>query len=180
MAKAAKKKKPMGRPRIHPLPPPGFVPAPVGRPSDYLPEYCERVIEFCAKGFSLTAFAGEINSSRGAIDRWMNTFPEFREACKTALSKRAQFLESGMMDPTATGPMVTARRFALVNAHLKAEPRDWSENTRTELTGANGGPIQTVNFNLDVNNMPAEALDNLEKALMAMEGNLTEESDDDN
>lgn len=165
MAKVAAKKKKVA---VKKTPYQIGVEIPFGRPTDYLPEYCEKVIDFCAKGFSLTAFAGEINGSRSGIDRWMNTYPDFRKACRVALSKRAQFLENGMMDPSATGPMVTARRFALVNAHLKDEPRDWSENTKTELTGPNGGPIQTANFNVDVSNMNDETLEALERALELM------------
>ena len=106
----------------------------VGRPTDYLPEYCDRVISYCAQGLSLTAFAGNISVSRSTITQWMENHPEFSSACKTAMAKRSEYLEISMLDREATGPMVTARRFGLVNANVGKEPSDWREKSETETT----------------------------------------------
>ena len=150
----------------HPVAP---VKRPPWRPTDYKPEYCEQVKTYCAQGFSLTAFAGEIEVARSTIGTWMEVHPDFRIACKIALNKRAAFLEQGMFDKDATGPMVTARRFGLVNANLKDEPKDWSEKVSNEHTGLDGGPIKTLNTNIDITNMNPDALDALEKALLLIE-----------
>jgi hypothetical protein len=52
------------------------------------------------------------------------------------------FLEKGMIDPAATGPMVTARRFALANA----APEEWREKVTQEHTGPGGEALvfQTI------------------------------------
>lgn len=96
---------------------------PEGRPSLYKPAYCNEVIDCGSRGLSLTAFAGEIGVSRDTINEWQRVHPEFSAACKKAQAKRTLFLESGMLEREATGPMVTARRFGLVNA----DPGYWSE-----------------------------------------------------
>ena len=113
---------------------------PAGRPSLYKPEYCEAVLECGSRGLSLTAFAGEINVCRDTITEWMSVHPEFSLACKKAQAKRTNFLETGMLEREATGPMVTARRFALANA----APDEWREKVVQEQTGAGGGPIEHV------------------------------------
>lgn len=110
-----------------------------GRPSLYSPHYCDEVIASGSMGLSLTGFAGQIGVSRSTIKEWMDTIPAFSIACKKAMAKRAMFLEMGMLSEGATGPMVTARRFALVNANVGGEPKDWSE--RQELTGKDGEPL---------------------------------------
>ena len=109
-------------------------PNPVGRPSLYKPAYCDEVISVCSEGLSLTAFAGVIGVSRSVISHWCADYPEFLLACKKGMAKRALFLERGMFDKGVTGPMVTARRFGLVNATMADEPKDWSEKTETETT----------------------------------------------
>lgn len=115
---------------------------PVGRPSLYSPSYCDEVIAAGADGFSLTAFAGIIGVSRSTIREWMDGQPEFLIACKKAMAKRTLFLERGMFDPLATGPMVTARRFGLVNAIVGDEPQDWREKVINEHTGPNGEALK--------------------------------------
>ena len=115
---------------------------PKGRPSLYKPEYCNEVINVCSEGLSLTAFAGVIGVSRDIISDWMKAHPEFRLACTKAMAKRGLFLERGMIDPLATGPMVTARRFALVNAHVGHGEQDWREKQEIAHQNPDGSALQ--------------------------------------
>lgn len=117
-------------------------PKPIGRPSLYKPEYCNEVINVCSEGLSLTAFAGVIGVSRDTITEWMKEHSNFSVACKKAMGKRALFLERGMIDPLATGPMVTARRFALVNAHVGHGEQDWREKQELALQNPDGSALQ--------------------------------------
>ncbi len=110
-----------------------------GRPTKYDPSYCDLVIEDAAIGFSLSAFAGGIRVSRECITEWRRVHPDFDEACRTAKLVRARFLETGIMKEDIPGPAMNARKFALVNC---AED-DWREKQAVELTGPNGGPIQS-------------------------------------
>lgn len=85
-------------------------PAPVGRPSLYDPKYCNEVIDFCAQGFSLTAFAGKIRVARDTIAEWGYVHPEFSEAIKIAKACAAYSLETdaGKVRKTGGGPGTAA------------------------------------------------------------------------
>lgn len=110
-----------------------------GRPTKYDPAYCQAVIEDAAQGFSLSAFCGGIQVARDTLTGWRQQHPEFDDACKVAKLVRARFLETGIMKEDIPGPAMNARKFALVNC---AE-EDWREKQAVELTGPNGGPIQS-------------------------------------
>jgi len=103
-----------------------------GRPTKYSDAYCNEVIQAGSQGLSLTAFAGVIGVSRDTISEWVKVHPEFSVACKVAQAKRTLFLETGMLAVEATGPMVTARRFALANA----APEEWREKQEVAHSGS--------------------------------------------
>ena len=109
---------------------------PIGRPSEYVPEYCDQVREFMGRGYSLTAFAGAIGKSRECVYHWEQTIPAFSDAVKAARAMRVIALERGLF--SAEGAQVTAHIFALKNA-CRAE---WMEVSRTEVTGKDGGPVE--------------------------------------
>ena len=127
-----------------------------GRPTKYDPSYCDLVIEDAKQGFSLSAFAGGIQVSRDTITGWREQHPEFDEACRTAKLVRARFLETGIMKEDIPGPAMNARKFALVNC---AE-EDWREKQSVELSGPNGGPIQSqsVVMGVKAEDVPEEVL----------------------
>lgn len=112
-------------------------PAKTGRPSKYIPAFCEEIISLMGEGLSLTAAAAELNIHRQTIYAWEEEIPEFSDAVKLARGKRLLHLERGLFK--ADGSQVTAHIFALKNACAA----EWREKTTTELTGKDGGPIQT-------------------------------------
>lgn len=48
-------------------------------------------------------------------------------------------------------------------------PADWRESKEAKIVGADGGPVQINVQRIDVSNLPAQALDALERALELME-----------
>jgi hypothetical protein len=57
----------------------------VGRPTNYKPEYCDRVVELGAKGYSQAMIIAEIGAgSRETIDNWKKRYPEFLDAMTRA------------------------------------------------------------------------------------------------
>lgn len=112
---------------------------PQGRPTKYDPAYCDLVVADAAMGFSLTAFAGGIQIDRDTVTEWRKVHPDFDAACRAAKAVRARFLETGIMKEDIPGPAMNARKFALVNC---AE-EDWREKQSVELSGPDGGPIQS-------------------------------------
>lgn len=105
-------------------------PRPVGRPSDYDPAYCDAVIDFMSKGYSLTAFAGSIRKARSTMNEWMGAHPDFSEAVKIGQSARTRCLEETLI-AGETGPKVTAHIFALKNA----APEEWRDKHEHKMDG---------------------------------------------
>lgn len=68
--------------------------APVGRPTSYRPEYCEKVIELGKLGKSLAQFASNFNVSRQTIDNWAEDYPEFLEALNKAKAHAQDWWEN--------------------------------------------------------------------------------------
>lgn len=54
----------------------------VGRPTAYDPEMCEWVVRYMAEGYSKEASAALMNISTAMFYRYVNDYPEFREAVK--------------------------------------------------------------------------------------------------
>lgn len=54
----------------------------VGRPTKYLPEYGERVIELMKQGASIIEVAYELNVARSTIYEWMENHKEFSDTIK--------------------------------------------------------------------------------------------------
>lgn len=57
---------------------------PAGRPTKYDPDYCERIVEFCQDGSSISSFAASIGVCRDTITDWGQAHPEFLAAVKVA------------------------------------------------------------------------------------------------
>ena len=110
---------------------------PAGRPTDYRPEYGERILELMSSGLSLTAAAAELNIHRQRAYEWMDRHPEFADAVNLARSKRTLFLERRLL-AAAEGPVVTSSIFALKNACAY----EWREKQEIEHTGPNGTPLR--------------------------------------
>lgn len=55
---------------------------PVGHPTDYKPEYCEKVIKLLNKGYSIAELARYFKVAIQTIYNWQDKHPEFLEAIK--------------------------------------------------------------------------------------------------
>jgi hypothetical protein len=95
---------------------------PGGRPSTYKPEYCQRVIDYMAQGYSLAAFAGSIRHSKAQIYNWISQYPDFAEAVEIARAARLVPWEGKLKTSEKSGE-VAATIFALKNS----EPDEWRE-----------------------------------------------------
>jgi transposase len=66
---------------------------PGGRPTDYRPEYCQKLIDFCSLGRSYEAFAGFLGVSKQTLYTWEKKHPEFLDAKRIARAKAQLTLE---------------------------------------------------------------------------------------
>lgn len=111
-----------------------------GRPSDYDPAYCDTATTFLADGYSLAALAGHIGVARSTVYRWVDEHPEFSDAVKTGQAKAVLWWETANRNLALTGEgNATAIVFGLKNRASD----EWRDVKATELTGKDGGAIQT-------------------------------------
>ncbi|KAK6020560.1 hypothetical protein OSTOST_13784, partial [Ostertagia ostertagi] len=111
-----------------------------GRPTDYRPEYCERVIQLGREGASKAEMAFALGVSKTTLNSWAANNPEFLTAVNEAVElaqgwwehngKKAVFGE-------VPGFNATAFIFTMKNRF----PDDWREKTQQEISGPNGGAI---------------------------------------
>lgn len=110
-----------------------------GRPSNYRPEYCESVIQLMSEGYSFSAWCGSLPVPYETARGWATAYPEFSESIKNGMVARTKKLEQGLLSQEFAGPQITARIFALKNAN----PTEWRERSITEVSGLDGGPVET-------------------------------------
>lgn len=70
---------------------------PGGRPTSYLPEYCDTAREVLALGHSVVGLAGKIGVSKSTIYEWMDAHPEFSAAVKEGQAGASAWWEERLM-----------------------------------------------------------------------------------
>ncbi len=112
-----------------------------GRPTAYRPEYCEQIVELGKQGKSTVQMACAFDVSRQTLHNWASDHPDFMDA----FTRAKQFSQDWWESQAQLG--LTADRFnaALWSRSMAARfPEDYQERKGVELTGANGGPVETV------------------------------------
>jgi hypothetical protein len=66
-----------------------------GAPAAYKPEFCDMLINFMSKGYSIEAFAGHVNATVASVYRWLKhpDLGDFREAKSIGEAKQRKFWE---------------------------------------------------------------------------------------
>lgn len=114
----------------------------VGIPTVYSPEICSKVYELMSQGFSIVGAAGKLGIGRQTIYDWVHKYPEFAALMEKAKAARQAHWEQEALE-TTSGARVTMITKALGGMRSP----DWSDDSRLEITGANGQPlIQTIAF----------------------------------
>lgn len=114
----------------------------MGRPTKYEPRFAEEVEEFMGQGYSLGAFAGHVGVARSTLTEWAENYPDFSVAVSRAKAKRLLQWETSALAVARAGGgpgAATMIVFGLKNM----DDGDWRDKTEQELTGKDGGPIQT-------------------------------------
>ena len=117
-----------------------------GRPSEYKPEYCKRVIELGRLGMSVVEMASDIGVSRNTLETsWTAAHPEFLEALEIARECSQSWWESmGRVNLIMNKEAGTFQASVWSRSMAARFPRDWRENKGVELTGKDGGAVQSV------------------------------------
>lgn len=117
----------------------------MARPTEYQQNYCERVIQAGKDGKSLTWMAAELEVSRECIYEWMRVHPEFSDAMTRAKLESQRWWEDKGQDALAMPGFNSSVWSRSMAARF---PEEWRESTKTELTGANGGPVAVTEIRL--------------------------------
>jgi hypothetical protein len=65
----------------------------MSRPSDYKPEYCDKLIQHMSTGHSFESFGAVVGCGRRTLFDWAEKHEEFKEAKKQAEEKALKFFE---------------------------------------------------------------------------------------
>ncbi len=138
---------------------------PVGRPSMYRPEYCELAIEIGKRGGGPNDIACEIGVLRENLYEWAKVHPDFFTALKQAKQHEQKWWENKGIEGLG------ADKFNAMVWKVSMQARfrdDYTERKVTELTGKDGGAIQTeTKMAIDASKLDPEAREALRAAALA-------------
>lgn len=133
-------------------------PHPGGRPSEYDPAFCDQVIDLGKQGKSRAQIASALDVSRQTLINWGIAHPEFVDALTRAKDEELAWWEQQAQDGLNKGSSFNATIWAKsVSGRFPREPY----RERVQLTGADDGPIRT----LDLSNLADGDLEQLERIL---------------
>lgn len=110
---------------------------PAGRPSDYDPAYCDRVIELGETGASVAEMAFDLGVVKQTLFNWMETHPEFLDAFTRAkLASQVWWERKGREGMEKSSSEFQA---SIWSRSMAARfPEDWREVKGTEHSGQVG------------------------------------------
>ena len=141
---------------------------PVGRPSKYKPEFCERILELAAEGAGWSEYAAEFGIDRTTLYDWAESHEEF-----STVLKRAKVLEQAWWESEARLNV----RHKEFNANLWGRSvmarfrDDYTERKVTEVSGPDGGAIKFEAKTIDAREMEPEHREALKQILLAAKAN---------
>jgi len=117
---------------------------PVGRPTEYDPSYCDKVIELGMLGKSFEQMSAQLNVSYRTLCRWRDTHEEFCHALEDA-----QALSQAWWEDQAQSYMLEHKDGERLNPSLWSRsmaarfPGKYSERVKQEISGPNGSALKT-------------------------------------
>lgn len=112
-----------------------------GRPTDYRPEYCERVIEMGKLGFTKAMMARDLDVARMTLDNWAGEHKDFLDAITRARDLALAFMEEKGLNGLDMAGFNSSLYAKLMSGMF---PGDYSEHKKVEVTGKDGLPLQQI------------------------------------
>jgi hypothetical protein len=137
---------------------------PAGRPSEFKPEYVEQAKKLCKLGATDIQLADFFEVSETTVNNWKNSHPEFLESLKlgkdeadqrvvSSLYRRALGFEhdavkifcskDGVVTEVPYREIVPPDTTACIFWLKNRQKADWRDKVEAEVTGKDGGPLQT-------------------------------------
>lgn len=114
---------------------------PFGRPTKYREEFCEKVIELGKQGYSKAMIAASLDIARETLDQWIDLIPDFSDAMKIAITQSQFWWEKTAQENLGNNQFNSPLWSKSMPARF---PRDYSDRSKVELTGANGGAVEVI------------------------------------
>jgi len=149
--------------------------AKMGRPTKYDPSWmAKKIIEVGKDGGSNAEMALALSISKDTFYNWVKQYPDFSDAVKLAeLEAQIWWEKKGRMGATGEIPGFNSTAFIFQVKNRFRE--DYRDVQRAEVTGKDGGPIQTEAVVVDSSTLSPETRAALRAALEA----TLEESEDE-
>ena len=147
--------------------------AKAGRPSTYSEKTADEIVQRMIEGESLTAICkDEKMPPRVTVYAWFDKHPDFYARCARAREALADYLDDQIEELArcATKDNIEQIKLQVSTKQwraMKMAPRMYGDRTRTEVTGANGGPIQTQATVVDATQLEPAQREALKLALLA-------------
>jgi hypothetical protein len=144
---------------------------PGGRPTIYRPELGQQLMQAMADGLSAEAAAARIGISARSVYEWQKLHPEFMQAVQEGRHQALLYWEQRAI-AIANGKPGNAQLVTLALKNRSRAASGWHHDIhKTELTGADGGAIQTeVKTTIDATALAPEARAALRAAILAAKG----------
>jgi hypothetical protein len=141
---------------------------PIGRPTTYSPDLCDRLIDAMATGLSLDAAAVEIGISPRTAYQWQCDIPDFSQAIEIGRAKALLVWEKRAL-AIANGKPGNAQIISLGLRNRSRSASGWHEAVRNEHSGPDGQPIQLEQVTkIDTRRLTSEQRESLKAALLAV------------
>lgn len=124
-----------------------------GRPSKYLPEYCERVIELGKEGKSIAQIASAFDVDKASIYRWEEAHEEFRTALARAKAHSQCWWENAAQENVSNKNFNAQIWLKSVASRFR---EDYTDKQVTEVSGPNGSPLQVQSQVIDARKLDAD------------------------
>ena len=144
----------------------GEVKPKMGRPTNYKPEYCDKIIEIMAQGYSLEAASAKLDIPHRCIYDWQAKHLEFSQAIHEGRIKALAWWEEKAMN-TASGSPGNSQIISLGLRNRSRSASGWIDSQKQELSGPDGGPIRVEATTIDVGDLSPEQRDALRAVMVA-------------
>lgn len=150
--------------------------AKAGRPSTYNEEIATKIVNRMIEGENLTQICRDpAMPPRVTVYAWFDKYPEFYARCARAREALADYLVDEIEDlaSKATAKNIDQLKLQISTKQwraMKIAPRIYSDRSRTEVSGADGGPIKVQAEVIDANTLEPAQREALKQALLAAKG----------